>query len=57
MFEQSRYGQPACHCGHPWGIHDVYEYDGDGTEMCCVFGCEQLGCPGNEPEAPSTGGA
>lgn len=26
--------------------HDVEEYRGDGTEMCCVDGCEQKGCPG-----------
>jgi hypothetical protein len=35
-----------CECGHPWGIHDVYEYRGDGSEMCCVTDCAQKGCPG-----------
>lgn len=35
-----------CACGHPWAIHDVNEYRGDGTETCCVTGCEQTGCPG-----------
>lgn len=35
-----------CPCGHPWGIHDVDEYRGDGTEMCCVTGCRQAECPG-----------
>lgn len=35
-----------CPCGHPWGIHDVNEYRGDQTEMCCVTGCAQDGCPG-----------
>ena len=35
-----------CPCGHAWGIHDVNEYRGDGTEMCCVTGCAQTGCPG-----------
>jgi hypothetical protein len=38
-----------CLCGHPWGIHDVDEYRGDGSEMCCVTGCEQKGCPGRRP--------
>jgi hypothetical protein len=49
MIEPSRYGQPACDCGHVWGIHDVYEYPGDETEMCCVYGCAQDGCPGKKP--------
>jgi hypothetical protein len=38
-----------CLCGHPWGIHDVDEYRGDGSEMCCVTGCTQIGCPGRRP--------
>jgi hypothetical protein len=38
-----------CPCGHPWGIHDVDEYRGDGSEMCCVTGCPQTGCPGRRP--------
>lgn len=40
------YTQGKCDCGHPWGIHDVNEYKGDGTETCCVHGCDQNGCPG-----------
>lgn len=35
-----------CACGHPWGAHDVEEYRGDGSETCCVEGCDQAGCPG-----------
>lgn len=38
-----------CECGHPWGIHDVNEYRGDGSETCCVTGCAQKGCPGRRP--------
>lgn len=39
--------KPLCACGHPWMPHDVEEYDGDGTDTCCVDGCShpQL-CPG-----------
>jgi hypothetical protein len=37
-----------CLCGHVWDAHDVYEYRGDGSEMCCVHGCEQNGCPGRQ---------
>ena len=40
-----------CRCGHPWGIHDIDEYRGDGSEMCCVTGCTQTGCPGRRPRA------
>jgi hypothetical protein len=40
-----------CRCGHPWGIHDVDEHRGDGSEMCCVTGCEQTGCPGRRRKA------
>lgn len=47
MLDLARYGQPACDCGHVWGIHDVYEYPGDDTETCCVHGCDQDGCPGS----------
>jgi hypothetical protein len=35
-----------CPCEHPWLRHDVDEYRGDGTETCCVEGCDQTGCPG-----------
>jgi hypothetical protein len=35
-----------CPCGHPWLLHDIEEYSGDGTETCCVEGCSQAGCPG-----------
>lgn len=52
MIEQARYGQPTCDCGHPWGIHDVYEYPGDDSEMCCVWGCDQRGCPGRRDRTP-----
>lgn len=38
-----------CLCGHPFGAHDVEEYSGDGSEMCCVQGCSQWGCPGRTP--------
>jgi hypothetical protein len=37
-----------CPCGHVWHAHDVDEYSGDGSEMCCVHGCEQSGCPGRQ---------
>lgn len=37
-----------CPCGHLWLHHDVNEYSGDGTEMCCVDGCTQTGCPGRQ---------
>ncbi len=36
-----------CACGDLWLSHDVEEYRGDGSEMCCVVGCSQLGCPGD----------
>lgn len=35
-----------CECGHLWVSHDIEEYTGDGSEMCCVVGCNQAGCPG-----------
>jgi hypothetical protein len=35
-----------CPCGHFWLMHDVEEYTGDGTEICCADGCDQVGCPG-----------
>lgn len=35
-----------CRCGHPWGAHDIEEYTDDGSDMCCVSGCSQEGCPG-----------
>jgi hypothetical protein len=38
----------SCPCGHLWLCHDVNEYSGDGTETCCVEGCDQTGCPGRE---------
>lgn len=27
-------------CSHGKVLHDVEEYDGDGTDTCCVDGCE-----------------
>ena len=35
-----------CACGHFWLQHDIEEYRGDGSETCCVEGCDQVGCPG-----------
>lgn len=49
-----------CGCGHSWGLHDIEEYPGDGTDLCCVTDCDQIGCPGRErrqepkKERPST---
>jgi hypothetical protein len=37
-----------CACGHLWLSHDIEEYSGDGSEMCCVVGCDQDGCPGRQ---------
>lgn len=43
-----------CACGHLMMRHDIEEYDGDGSDTCCVEGCGQVGCPGrtNEEESP-----
>lgn len=38
----------CCGCGHIWLRHDVEEYPGDGSEMCCVEGCRQRDCPGRD---------
>jgi hypothetical protein len=38
-----------CACGDLWLSHDVEEYRGDGSEMCCIPGCSQKGCPGRMP--------
>lgn len=35
-----------CPCGHAWLLHDVLAHDGDGTDLCCVEGCDQKACPG-----------
>ena len=40
-----------CACGHPWLLHDIAEYDGDGTDLCCVLDCDQDGCPGRQMRA------
>jgi hypothetical protein len=40
-----------CACGHPWMRHDVEEYTGDESEMCCVEGCDQAQCPGKVSRA------
>lgn len=45
---RKRVGLLACDCGHLWDRHDVEEYRGDGTEACCVEGCDQIGCPGRK---------
>lgn len=41
-----------CLCGHPWITHDVNEYRGDGTELCCEPTCNQTGCPGRQTAQP-----
>ena len=45
-----------CPCGHMWMAHDIDEYDGDGTDLCCTVGCDQTGCPGRsgKDETPNT---
>lgn len=35
-----------CDCGHIYMHHDFKERSDDGTLLCCVEGCEQVGCPG-----------
>lgn len=45
-----------CPCGHLWLRHDVDEYRGDDSEMCCVEGCDQTKCPGRQPATAETGG-
>ncbi|WP_020525872.1 hypothetical protein [Catelliglobosispora koreensis] len=46
-----------CGCGHSWSLHDIEEYPGDGSDLCCVTDCDQIGCPGRErrqkPAAPA----
>lgn len=50
----SRNWWDRCRCGHEWLTHDIERYPGDDTDMCCVEGCEQLGCPGTtRDEIPS----
>ncbi len=41
-----------CPCGHLWLVHDIEEYDGDGSDTCCAEGCDQVGCPGKTKTAP-----
>lgn len=41
-----------CPCGHSWMAHDVDEFPGDGSETCCVEGCDQTGCPGRTTYCP-----
>lgn len=36
-----------CACGHLMIHHDIDEHPG--TELCCVEGCDQKGCPGRTP--------
>lgn len=49
---QGRNPWACCPCGHPWIRHDVDERAGDGTDRCCVEGCDQVGCPGIDRIAP-----
>lgn len=35
-----------CPCGHMLWHHDFQERPDDGTLLCCVDGCDQVGCPG-----------
>ena len=53
MGSEARPWYARCDCGHLWLHHDIDEYRGDGTETCCVEGCDQVGCPGKrqQPEA------
>jgi hypothetical protein len=30
-------------------FHDIEEYTGDGSEICCAEGCDQSRCPGKVP--------
>lgn len=30
-------------CAHGKVLHDIEEYDGDGTDTCCVDGCDCRG--------------
>lgn len=41
----------GCPCGHLWLFHDVAEYHGDGSDLCCVEGCGQDDCPGGAQSA------
>jgi hypothetical protein len=38
-----------CDCGHLYLFHDIQAFPGDGSDMCCVDGCDQQTCPGNQP--------
>lgn len=38
----------CCPCGHAWMFHDIEEWDGDGSDLCCVEGCDQKACPGKQ---------
>jgi hypothetical protein len=29
-------------------LHDIEEYAGDGSDLCCVEGCDQVGCSGKK---------
>ena len=37
-----------CACGHSMLLHDIEEYAGDGSDLCCVESCDQVGCPGKK---------
>lgn len=43
-----------CPCGHLFLHHDIAEYDGDGSDLCCVEGCDQASCPGRQAKIDLT---
>ena len=36
----------VCPCGHNVLLHDFEDHPDDGTLICSVDGCDQVGCPG-----------
>lgn len=42
-----------CPCGHLFLHHDINDCDGDGSDLCCVEGCDQRACPGRNPVSTS----
>jgi hypothetical protein len=42
-----------CPCGHLLLHHDFNEHPDDGTLLCCLDRCDQVGCPG---QATQVGG-
>jgi hypothetical protein len=47
--EHGMWSFSQCDCGHLYLFHDIEEYAGDGSDICCVEGCNQVGCPGRQP--------